>query len=108
MRTPQAQRLEATAEAGQGATLAEGRPSLSTAETEKAAEGMVPSLSGSSEEVAAPVEPKKVDEEPQRSKGKTALLMGALCVCHWEHCMSVREIADGMDRWRCFWRHLIW
>ena len=96
MTTSQAQRLEATAEAGQGATLAESRPSLSiadtergAAETEKAVEGPASSPSGSSDEVAAPAEAKKVDEEQQRSRGKTALLMGALCVGHLVLCMSV-------------------
>ena len=96
MTASQAQRLEATAEAGQGATLAESRPSLSitdtehgVAETEKAVEGTAPSPSGSSGEVAAPVEAKKVDEEQQRSRGKTVLLMGALCVGRLVLFMSV-------------------
>ena len=95
MTTSQAQRLEATAEAGQGATMAESRPGLSVADTEngvaeKAAEGPAPSPSGSSEEVAAPTEEKKVVEEQQRSRGKTALLMGALCVGFLELRMSMR------------------
>ena len=77
----QAQRLEAEAEAGVGANAQSVDQNESTVNTEneKAANGGL-SKSPSSDAVEGPDKGAPVDEKPQRSKAKTALLMGALCV----------------------------
>ena len=77
----QAQRLEAEAEAGIGANAqnVDQNGSPVNTENEKAANGGL-SPSPSSDAVAGPDKGAPVDEKPQRSKAKVALLMGALCV----------------------------
>lgn len=72
----EAERFEAGAEAGAGADETTLRDNV---DSEKGNSGKLASPSDSSDAVAVP-EKEKVVEEKQRSKGKTALLMGALCV----------------------------
>lgn len=74
----QAYRAEAVAEAGMGAhgspTAASGqRTDVEKAETDESTSP--PSSTNGMEK-----KPDAVDEEPQRSKGKTALIMSALCI----------------------------
>ena len=78
----QAERFEAEAEAGVGANAQVVDQSESTVNTEneKAANGGL-SPSQSEDAVAGPGKGAPADEKPQRSKLRTTLLMGALCVC---------------------------
>lgn len=88
----QAQRLEAEAEAGPGANAQSVDQNESTVDTElekttntsaKTATGPPnPSPSESSEVIAEPNKEEPATDEPHRSKGRTALLMGALAVCY--------------------------
>lgn len=73
----EAERFEAEAEAGAGADDTTLRGDNGDLEH---GDGKFVSPSDSSEAVAVPEKEKVVDEK-ERSKGKTALLMGALCVC---------------------------
>lgn len=73
----EAERFEAEAEAGVGADDITLRGIMGTL---RMAMAKLTSPSDSSDAVAVP-EKEEVVEEKKRSKGKTALLMGALCVC---------------------------
>jgi hypothetical protein len=99
----QAQRLEAEAEAGPGANTQPVNQNESTTNTEleKELNGERTSTpSNSSDHV---VEEKKggppADDKPERSKGKVALLMGALAVSKPFLLMLVEGILINSRRW---------